>query len=132
METSTGKVSFSPILYFTNVADAMEFYTKAFWAREMRRWSNDDGSVHVAEMMIGHALFHLHEEVQRENELSPKTLGGTCVILGLFVENTDEMMANAIAAGATETSPIKDYEYGYRQGNLTDPFGHHLTIEKAI
>ena len=131
---SNGKhsVNFAPILYLKNVADAIEFYKKAFEARELRRWSNDDGSVHVAEMMIEDALFHLHEEVSREGELSPMTLGGTCVILGLFVENPNQVAAKAIAAGATETSPVKDYDYGYRQGNITDPFGHHWTIEKSI
>ncbi len=82
--------------------------------------------------MIEDALFHLHEEVTRENELSQKTLNGTCVILGLFVENPDEVAAKAITAGAKETSPVKDYEYGYRQGSITDPFGHHWTIEKSI
>ena len=125
-------VSFAPILYLKNVADAIEFYKKAFEAKELRRWSNDDGSVHVAEMMIQDALFHLHEEVSREGELSPVTLGGTCVILGLFVTNPDEVAGKAIAAGATETSPVKDYDYGYRQGNITDPFGHHWRIEKSI
>jgi PhnB protein len=123
---------FAPILYLHNVADAIEFYKKAFDAKELRRWSNDDGSVHVAEMVIEDALFHLHEEVSREAELSPKTLGGTCVILGLFVADPDKVAAKAIAAGATETTPVKDYDYGYRQGNITDPFGHHWTIEKSI
>ncbi len=83
-------------------------------------------------MMIEDALFHLHEEVEREGELSPVTLAGTCVILGLFVANPEEVAAKAIAEGAIETNPVKDYDYGYKQGNITDPFGHHWTIEKSI
>jgi len=128
----TDSATFAPILYLNNVADAIEFYKKAFNAKELRRWSNDDGSVHVAEMMIETALFHLHEEVSREAELSPMTLGGTSVIVGLFVADPDEVMAKAVAAGAIETTSIKDYDYGYRQGNITDPFGHHWTVEKSI
>lgn len=124
--------TFAPIIYLNNVADGIAFYNKAFGATELRRWSNDDGSVHVAEMMIEGALFHLHEETARNKEFSPATLKGTCIILGLFVENPDEMMNKALAAGATETTPMQDYDYGYRQGNLTDPFGHHWTIEKKI
>jgi PhnB protein len=80
-------VSFAPMLYLNNVSDASAFYIKTFNAKELRRWSNDDGSVHVAEMMIEDALFHLHEQVSGERELSPGTLGGTCVVLGLFVES---------------------------------------------
>ena len=111
---------------------SIEFYQKAFDAKELRRWSNDDGSVHVAEMKIEDALFHLHEESSRNAELSPKTMGGTSVILGLFVDDPDTMVATALTEGATELSPIQDYDYGYRQGNIMDPFGHHWTIEKSI
>ncbi len=28
----------------------------------MRRWNNDDGTLHVAELSISGALFHIHEE----------------------------------------------------------------------
>src|SRR6266498_6017047 len=114
MKTDSYKINataFAPILYLSNVADAIEFYKKAFDARELRRWSNPDGSVHVAEMIIEAALFHLHEEVSRDYEFSPKTLGGTT---GLFVANPYEVAAKAIAAGATEGTPVKDYDYGYR------------------
>jgi PhnB protein len=41
-------------------------------------------------------------------------------------------MARAIAAGAKEISPAQDYDYGYRQGEIKDPFGHHWLIEMKI
>ncbi|HEY8937224.1 MAG TPA: VOC family protein, partial [Cyclobacteriaceae bacterium] len=88
---------FAPVLYSTNVAEAIEFYIRAFDAEECRRWSNDDGSVHVAEMAIGTTLFHLHEETPRHSEFSPLTLKGTPVIIGLFVSDPDAVMAKAIA-----------------------------------
>jgi PhnB protein len=128
----TGVVFFAPMLYFSNVAAAMYFYRKAFDAKELRRWSNDDGSVHVGEMRIGNALFHLHEEVAASDELSPENLGGTPVVIGLFVDDPAAVAAKAIEAGATETSPVTDYDYGYRQVSITDPFGHHWTIERKI
>lgn len=123
---------FAPQLFFKVVAPAMEFYKKAFEATELQRWSNDDGSVHVAEMSVGSALFHLHEEVGRENEMSPESLKGTCVLLGLFVDDVAGVVAKAKEAGGQVTNPVKDYEYGYRQGSFTDPFGHHWLIEKKI
>jgi PhnB protein len=123
---------FAPILYLNNVAAAIEFYKKAFGANELRRWSNDDGSVHVAEMSIGAASFYLHEEVSKSGNHSPATLGGTTVVIGLFVADPYEVTAKAVAAGALETSPVQDYDYGYRQGNVTDPFGHHWEIQKRI
>ena len=83
-------------------------------------------------MMIEDALFHLHEQVSGQAELSPETIKGTSVVLGLFVEDPDEVAAKAIAAGAIATSPVKDHDYGYRQGNLNDPFGHRWVVQKRI
>ncbi len=57
---------FAPHLACKNVWAAMEFYKKAFGAVELRKWSNPDGSVHVAEMSIDDAMFHIHEEVARD------------------------------------------------------------------
>ena len=98
----------------------------------MRRRTNDDGSVHVAELTIDGALFHLHEEVSRISELSPETLKATTIAIGLFVSDPHAVMAKAVAAGGTEIDPVTDYDYNYRQGCLADPFGHHWLIEKKI
>ena len=72
----------------------------------------------------------MHEEVKRDNELSPSTLNATSIVIGLLVENPDELAARAVAAGATELSPVQDYDYGYRQGTIRDPFGHHWCLER--
>jgi PhnB protein len=123
---------FAPMLYLKQVAPAIEFYKNAFDAIVLRQWNNDDGSVHVAEMSIDGAMFHMHEEVKRVNELSPGTLKGTSVVIGLFVNDPHAVMAKALAAGGTEIEPVQDYDYDYRQGRLADPFGHHWLIEKKI
>jgi len=123
---------FAPMIYLNKVAPAIGFYKKAFDAIELRRWSNDDGSVHVAELMIDGALFHLHEEVSRISEMSPETLKGTSIAIGLFVNDPHAVMAKAVAAGGTELDPVTDYDYQYRQGCLADPFGHHWLIEKKL
>ncbi len=123
---------FAPVLYVDNVAAAITFYEAAFSAIEVRRFSNDDGSVHVAEMMISGAVCHIHEPVARDNNYSPVTLHGCSVIIGLFVPDPDGMMAQALAAGAQEMSPMQDYDYGLRQGGISDPFGHHWVFQKKI
>ena len=98
----------------------------------MRHWSNDDGSVHVAELTIDGSLFHLHEKVFGISELSPETLKGTTIAIGLFVSDPHSVMAKAVAAGGTEIDPVTDYDYQYRQGCLADPFGHYWLIEKKL
>jgi PhnB protein len=123
---------FAPHLTLKVLLPAMLFYEKAFGAMELRRWSNPDGSVHVAEMEIGGAMFHLHEETPRTNELSPETLGGTTSMIGIFVEDPDDFVKRAVAAGGKESNPVQDYDYGYRQGTVIDPFGHQWLVEKKI
>jgi PhnB protein len=123
---------FAPHLTLKNVKAAMEFYEKAFGAIELRKWSNSDGSVHVGEMSIDGAMFHLHEEVPASGELSPETVKATTNVIGIFVPDPHAFAKKAIAAGAKESSPVQDYDYGYRQGTVIDPFGHHWLIEKKI
>jgi len=126
------KPSFAPQLYIQSGVKNIEFYTKAFEATELRRWTNDDGTIHVAELSINGALFHLHEESSKADLFSPEKHNGSTAILGLFVEDVDAYMNSAISAGAVEISPAQDYEYGYRQGIVKDPFGHQWMIEKKI
>lgn len=120
----------APMLYLKDLAAAIDFYKNAFDAIEQWRISNPDGSVHVAELTIGTALFRMHEEVGKDNNFSPETVGGTTVVMGLLVPDPDTVATKAVAAGGTVLSPVKDYEYGYRQGTVRDPFGHQWLIEK--
>jgi PhnB protein len=128
----TQKTFFAPHLAMKNVLAGVEFYKKAFGAVELRRFSNPDGSVHVAEMEIEGALFHMHEETPKSNQLSPETLKATTNVIGTFSVDPDALYNRAVAAGAKILSPIQDFEYGYRQGIVADPFGHQWLIQKKI
>ena len=127
-----GPTFFAPHLTLRNVLVGLEFYKAAFGAVELRRWSNPDGSVHVAEMSINGALFHLHEEMPGSVEMSPETLKGTSSAIGLFVPDPAATVRSAVAAGGKEMKPVQDYDYGYRQGTVMDPTGHVWLIQKKI
>lgn len=126
------KTTFAPQLYIRNGVTDIDFYTRAFGAIELRRWTNDDGTVHVAEFSIDGAIFHIHEQTLHSNSFSPEKCKGTTALIGLFVEDVDAFMNRAIAAGAEEVMPAQDFDYGYRQGEIKDPFGHVWMIEKRI
>lgn len=128
----TNYTGFAPLLYIKNGITNIDFYTNAFDAVEIRRWSNDNGSLHVAELAINNLLFHVHEESARSRLLSPESCQGSTVVIGLFVPDVDIYMAKAEAAGATVIMPATDYDYGYRQGEVKDPFGHIWMIQKKI
>jgi len=125
------KPFFAPQLLINNGVKDISFYANAFGATEHFCLRNDDESVHVAELSIDGTIFHLHE-VTKPHFFSPEKHKGTTAIIGLFVSNVSAVMNKAIQAGAVEISPVKDYEYGYRQGEIEDPFGHHWLIEKKI
>lgn len=126
------KPTFAPQLFIKSGVKNIDFYTKAFGAVELRRWSNNDGSIHVAELSIDGALFHLHEDVSRTNSYSPEKYNCSTATIGLFVPDVDNTMNSALAAGAALVSPAQDYDYGYRQGEIKDPFGHIWMIEMKI
>jgi PhnB protein len=123
---------FAPQLFIKKGATDISFYEKAFGAVELMKLTNDDGSVHVAEISIDGAIFHLHEETSDTSHFSPLQHNGTTVLIGLFVEDTDAVIAQAIEAGAVLVSPAQSYDYGYRQGEIKDPFGHLWMIEMKI
>ncbi len=127
---------FIPVLAISSGVTDVSFYEKAFGAKTLWRLNNPDGSVHVAAFSIDGAMFRMHEEsrdpVKGDANLSPLKAGGTTVTVALRVDDVHAVMAQSLAAGAREASPVKDYEYGYRQGEIIDPLGHRWLIEKVI
>ena len=124
------KTTFVPVLSISSGVSDIEFYKKAFGATELWRLNNPDGSVHVAAFAIDGTMFRLHEEGDRSK--SPDKAGTTTVTIGLVVDDVHAVVEQAVVAGAVVLSPVIDYPYGYRQGEIRDPFGHHWLIEKLL
>ena len=121
-----------PVLSIGSGVTGIEFYKNAFGARELWRINNADGSVHVASFSINGSAFRLHEESKDGRNQSPDKAGCTTLTIGLDVEDVHAVVAKAAASGATVVSPVIDYAYGYRQGEIRDPFGHHWLIERLL
>ena len=119
-----GYHSVTPYLCVKGGADAIEFYKKAFGAKEIMRMGAPDGKVGHAEIEIGGDRIMLADEFPEMGFLSPKTIGGSPVMMHLYVEDVDAMFARATSAGAKVTRPIADQFYGDRSGGIEDPFGH--------
>jgi PhnB protein len=131
MSVPISNTFFAPELYINNGVKDISFYKNAFGATENLCFTNDDGSIHVAELSINGAVFHVHEITSPLFFSPDKNNGCTCCI-GLFVPDVDTVMKQAVNAGAIEISPAEDYDYGYRQGTIKDPFGHYWQIQKKI
>ena len=52
--------------------------------------------------------------------------------MNLIVDDPDAAAAQAVAAGASEIFPVADQPYGFRQGRVGDPEGHHWLIGRPL
>ncbi len=123
-----GYHSLTPYLYVDNGVAALEFYTRAFGAKELYRMEGPSGKIGHAEMKVGDSHFMLADEAPQIGVRSPKSIGGSAMSLLLYVEDVDRVMADAIRAGGTLTRPVEDKFYGDRSGMFTDPFGHSWAV----
>jgi PhnB protein len=103
---------------------AIEFYQRAFGATELMRFTDPNGMIVHAEVQIGDSPIAIAEEVRDWHNLSPQALGGSPVVMQLYVEDVDAVANQAVAAGATIVFPVADQFYGDRSGRIADPFGH--------
>ncbi len=117
--------SLTPSIVVKNCAEALEFYKKAFGAKERGRHYLPDGkTVMHAELKIGDSVLMLSDEMPQMQCLSPQTVGGASSSLYVYVSNVDRVFDQALKAGATPTMPVMDAFWGDRMGALTDPYGH--------
>ena len=108
---------------------AIDFYARAFGARERMRMMKPDGTTLMhAELQVGDSLFMMGEEDPALGARSAQTLGGTPVNFYLYVKDVDAAVARALAAGAKPLMPITDMFWGDRIGSVEDPYGQKWTL----
>jgi PhnB protein len=117
-----GYHSITPYLGIQKAAEAIEFYKKAFGATEVMRLSMPDGGIGHAELRIGDCPIMLGTPCDQGPLSNPDT--SPSVGLHLYVTDVDKSYKQAIAAGGTVVSEVKDQFYGDRSGTLKDPYGH--------
>lgn len=118
----------TPYLVCRGASGAIDFYKRAFGAKEKLRMARPDGKVAHAEIQIGDSRVMLGEEAPEMGARSPETLGGSAGGVLLYVRNVDAFTDKAIAAGATVVMPVQDMFWGDRYGKLKDPFGHEWSV----
>lgn len=121
--------SIQPELWVDRAGAAIAFYEEAFGARVMHRAG--DGDDIVAQLRVGDAAFWVAAASSGIKRFSPKEIDGTTSRTLLVVEDPVQVVAQAVAAGASESSPVGD-EHGWRLGRIVDPFGHEWEIGKPL
>ena len=119
-----GYHSVTPYLIMKEAGAALEFYKKAFGAKEIMRLPMPGGALGHAEIRIGDSVVMLSDEFPTSATKPPVALGGTTGYVLLYVRDADRTFQQAVAAGARVTMPLADMFWGDRFGTLVDPFGH--------
>lgn len=127
-----GMHSVTPHIVCAGAAGAVEFYKKAFNAVELTRLDGPAGKLAHACIQIGSSRVMLADEYPEWGSVGPNTLKGSPVTLHLYVEDADQVFAQAINAGATLKMPLTDMFWGDRYGIVTDPYGHIWAIAMHI
>jgi len=110
-----------PYLIVKGAAQALEFYTTAFGAKETFRME-DGGRIGHAEFTIGESKIMIADEHPEMGYVGPQ--GRSPVTLVINTDDTDAMFARAVAAGAKVEREPKTQFYGDRNAGVIDPFGH--------
>ena len=124
----------TPRLVVSDGAAAIDFYGRAFGARELGdRFTGPDGELIHAEILIGDSVVMITEDAADGPVRSPERLGGmvSCV-MSLYWENVDAAWERAVGAGAEVMYPLEDQFYGERGGRLRDPFGQQWMMSQHI
>jgi PhnB protein len=117
--------SIAPWLAVRDAQTAVDYYHVAFGAIEVYRLGGDAGTLEVAQLSIGGAVFW----VQNDLDASPDRQGLVRMILS--VDDPDSVFERAIAAGAAIKAGMHE-EYGWRTGRVIDPFGHDWEMSKQL
>ncbi len=123
-----------PYLMIDGASDAIAFYVDAFGAVEEGRLAMPDGSIGHAAIVVHGAPVYLADAPSDMpgNAANPKRLGGTSVMLHLYVADVDAVVGRAVTAGATVVRPPEDQFYGDRAAVVADPFGHEWAFHSRI
>ena len=79
----------TPYLAVDNAAEAIEWYQKAFGAKEVVRMDAPGGKIGHAELEIGDSRIMLSDPFPQASTKPPKELGGTSMSIFMYVEDVD-------------------------------------------
>lgn len=123
--------SITPSLVIRGAAQAIDFYRRAFGAKERVRMAGPGGAVMHAEIKIGDSMLMLSDEWPEMGSRGPQALGGSPITVMLYVKDCDQTFRQAVEAGARAQMEPQDMFWGDRFAKLEDPFGHQWGILTA-
>ena len=129
--SDSGEQTIHDVYAYLRVHDtkaAIDFYARAFGAKELFRLVEPSGKVGHAELKLGPVTIMLSDEYPEIGIRGPRSIGGTSVSIHIHASDVDRLFEQAVAAGATGVRPLQNQFYGERSGTVRDPFGHEWLL----
>lgn len=128
-----GYHSATPGLTLRGAARAIEFYKRAFGAKEVSRMSSPDGSaIWHAQLKIGDSFIHVADEMPGSGVVAPSEQNPAPGDTFLYLKDAEQLFNQAVGAGAKVIMPMMDQFWGDRMGMVRDPFGYTWTLAKRV
>lgn len=122
----------SPMLWYQDVAAALEWLAKSFGFEKRMSIPGPDGSIMHAEMGLADGLIMLGPESEERETASPTRLAGVNQSLYVYVDDVDAHCAQARAAGARIGDEPTDMFWGDRVYGARDCEGHHWSFAQKV
>jgi PhnB protein len=132
LPTPRGFHTVTPYLAVAGGTAAIEFYKRAFGARELARSTTPGGQIIHARLKIGDSIVMLSDVFEGSDRTAPSSVGTSTVTLHIYTPDVDAMWNRAVDAGAKITMALDDQFWGERYGHLVDPFGHRWSLSTPI
>ncbi len=130
---AAGAGGLCPYIAVRDAKAAIDFYVKAFGARELFRLADPaDGRIGHAELGVGDSILMISDEYPDFGARSPESIGGSPVKLHLDVADLDRVYKAALAAGASVLRKPETQFHGCRQALIADPFGYSWFISEKV
>jgi|APTNR8051073442_1049403.scaffolds.fasta_scaffold01562_5 PhnB protein len=113
-------------------SEALDFYARAFGAKELFRMGGPDGSVAHAAFMIGGSLLNISDESPEWHAKAMPEGGSASCLFSIVTEDCDSAFAHAVEAGATPLNEPKDHFWGKRNAMVRDPFGYRWSFSQHL
>src|SRR5215469_16505350 len=104
----------TPYLVVNDAKAAIDFYRRAFGAKEVTKMDGPGGKIAHAELKIGDSMIMLSDEMPGGVARAPQSLGGTTSGVFLYVDDVDSTFGKAVAAGAKVNAQLADMFWGDR------------------
>ena len=130
MKENESTVSIS--LTVKSASDALDYYTRAFGAKELYRMPTPDGGVAHAEFMIGNTRVYISDESPEWHASAMSEGTRASCLFAIKTESCNNSHKQAVEAGGESLMEPEDQFWGIRSGMIQDPFGYRWSFGEFL